>query len=103
MDELFSLFLRQGIPKYLIAFHDTNSLPNAICEWLEKLELNSTFVEVKKYGENGYGILFKDKLIKHLYHEKSFTSLNDVQIWLANWREEHNGSVKSIKGIAHSK
>lgn len=92
-DELFSLFLRKGVPRYLFAFNDDDAMPNTICEWLEKIELNSIFVELKKYGENGYGAMFKDKLIRDLLQAKKFASLTDVQIWLANWREEHNRSI----------
>jgi putative transposase len=93
IDDLFNLFLHRGIPKYLIAFTDNNSMPSSICEWLEKLELTSTFVELKKYGENGYGVLFKDKFVKDLLNERSFASLADVQLWAANWMYQHNRSV----------
>jgi hypothetical protein len=97
IDELFSLFLQRGIPKYLFAFDDNVTLPNAICEWLRELELSSPLVELKKYGESGYGALFKDKLIKDLFHEKSFDSLAEVQLWLANWRSEHNRSINLLQ------
>lgn len=97
IDELFDLFLQRGIPKHLFAFDDNDEMPKAICEWLEKLELNSTFVELKKYGENGYGALFKEKLIKGLLNEKSFASLTEVQIRLANWRDEHNRSLNLLR------
>jgi hypothetical protein len=93
LDELFNVFLQRGVPRRLLAFDDNDSIPNAICEWIEKLELSSTRVELTKYGENGYGLLFRDKLLADLLHEKSFTSLVDVQLWLANWRAEHNNSI----------
>ena len=96
-DELFGLFLRRGIPKNLFAFDDNDEMPKAICEWLDKLELNTTFVELKRYGENGYGALFKEKLIKNLFDEKSFASLAEVQQWLANWRNEHNRSLNLLR------
>ena len=97
IDDLFNLFLHRGIPKYLIAFTDNNAMPNSICEWLEQLELISTFVELKKYGENGYGVLFKDKFVKDLLNERSFASLYDVQLWAVNWMYEHNRSVNLVR------
>ena len=97
IDDLFGLFLKRGIPKYLFAFSENDAMPNAICEWLEKLEVNSTFVELKKYGDNGYGALFKDKLLRDFLHEKSFASLVEVQLWLTNWREEHNRSKNFLR------
>ncbi len=96
IDELFSLFLHIGIPKHLFVFTDNDSIPNVISEWLEKLELSSTFVELRKYRENGYGLLFKNKLIRDLLKEKCFASLAAVQLWLANWRDEHNRSINLL-------
>lgn len=97
LDELFNVFLNRGIPKRLIAFDDNELIPNAICEWLENLEITGTLVELKKYGENGYGLLFKDHLLKGLLHERSFASLGDVKSWLASWRSEHNRSMNLVR------
>ena len=93
LDELFNVFLRRGVPRHLLAFDGNDLIPSAICEWLEKLELSSPRVELRKYGENGYGLLFRDKFIGDLLHEKSFISLVEVQRWLTNWRSEHNNSI----------
>ena len=93
LDELFNVFLRRGVPRRLLAFDENDLIPSAICEWLETLELSGPRVELRKYGENGYGLLFRDKFIGDLLHEKSFISLIDVQLWLTNWRSEHNNSI----------
>lgn len=97
IDELFSLFLQRGIPKYLVTFGDDDSMPKALCEWIGELELNGTFVELKKYGENGYGTLFIKKFMKDLFAEKSFESLADVKLWLANWKDEYNRSINLMR------
>jgi hypothetical protein len=97
IDELFSLFLQRGIPRYLFAFNDNSAIPKAICEWIEKLEVNSPFVELKGYGENGYGILFREKLMKDISNEKRLASLGDVRPWLENWRDEHNRSINLLR------
>jgi putative transposase len=93
LDELFNVFLKRGVPRHLLAFDGNDLIPSAICEWLEKLELSSPRVELRKYGEDGYGLLFRDKFIRDLLHEKSFISLAEAQLWLTNWRSEHNNSI----------
>src|SRR6202142_4758270 len=94
LNELFNVFLRRGVPKHLLAFDGNDLIPSAICEWLEKLELRSPRVELRKYGENGYGLQFSDKFIGDLLREKkSFISLVDVQLWVINWRSQHNNSI----------
>ena len=97
IDELFSLFLKRGIPRYLFAFNDSGAIPEAICEWIEKLEINSPFVESKRYEEKGYGILFREKLMKDISNEKRLASLVDVRLWLENWRNEHNRSMNLLR------
>src|SRR5208337_2331626 len=97
IDELFSLFLQRGIPRYLFAFNDNSAIPTAICEWIEKLEVNSPFVELKRYEENGCGILFREKLMKDISNEKRLASLGDVRSWLENWRNEHNRSINLLR------
>jgi len=97
IDELFSLFLQRGIPRYLFAFNDNSAIPTAICEWIEKLEVNSLFVELRRYEENGYGIVFREMLMKDLSNEKRLASLGDVRSWLENWRSEHNRSINLLR------
>ena len=97
IDELFSLFLQRGIPRYLFAFNDNSAIPKALCEWIGKLEVNSPFVELKGYEENGYGILFREKLMKDISNEKHLVSLGDVKSWLGNWRNEHNRSINLLR------
>lgn len=97
MDELFDLFLQRGTPNYLFAFNEDDAMPMAICEWLKELEISSTFVELKKYDENGYGALFQEKLLKALFGRKRFASLAEVQFWLENWRNDHNRSINLFR------
>ena len=97
IDELFSLFLQRGIPRYLFAFNDNGAIPKAICEWLEKLEVDSPFVELKSYEENGYGILFREKLLRDISNEKRLASLADVRSWLENWRNQYNRSMNLLR------
>ncbi len=97
IDELFSLFLQRGIPSYLFAFNDNDAIPKAICEWIGKLEVKSPFVELKRYEENGVGILFTEKLMKDVSNEKSLASLLEVRLWLENWRKEHNRSINLLR------
>jgi hypothetical protein len=96
MDELFSLFLRRGIPTHLFAFIDSDAMPNGIDEWLEKLEPGCTFVEMKRYDENLCAVLFKDELVKNILRKKNFDSLTEMQLWLADWRDKHNRSINLL-------
>ncbi|HKN19255.1 MAG TPA: hypothetical protein VJW95_05605 [Dissulfurispiraceae bacterium] len=97
IDELFSLFLQRGIPRYLFAFNDNGAIPKAICEWIEKLEINCPFVELKRYGDNGYGISFSEELMKNISNGKRLSSLADVRLWLENWRNEHNRLLNLLR------
>ncbi|MCC6347112.1 MAG: hypothetical protein IT388_08005 [Nitrospirales bacterium] len=97
IDDLFSLFLKRGTPKYLFAYNDSDAMPQAICEWLRELEIHSTFVELKTYGENGCGTAFRNKLLRDLSGGKSFSSSAEVQVWLENWRSEYNRSLNLLR------
>ncbi len=96
IDELFGLFLQRGIPGYLFAFNDYGAISKAICEWIEKIEIDRPFVELKSYKENGSGTVFTEKLMKELSDEKRLASLADVKLWLENWRNEHNRSINFL-------
>ncbi len=97
IDELFSLFLQKGIPRYLFAFNDNGAIPKAICEWIEKLEIDSPFVELRGYEDGGYGVLFREKLMKDISSGKRLAALSDVRLWLENWRNEHNRSMNLLR------
>ncbi|MFO0754230.1 MAG: hypothetical protein U0411_13015 [Thermodesulfovibrionales bacterium] len=97
VDELFSLFLKRGTPKYLFAYSESDAMPHAICEWLRELEIHSTFVELKSYEENGCGTVFRDKLLQDLSAGKCFSSPAELQEWLENWRGEYNRSLNLLR------
>lgn len=97
IDELFSLFMKRGFPKYLFSFNDNDSMAKAICDWLEELGLGNDFVELKKCEEDGCGALLKNKLINDLLQQKHLASLLDVQLWLASWKDGHNLSTTRLR------
>ncbi|MGD0281267.1 MAG: hypothetical protein ABSB95_02770 [Dissulfurispiraceae bacterium] len=96
IDELFRLFLQRGIPRYLFAFNDNGAITEAICEWIEKLDVDSPFVEPKRYEEHGYGTMFRETFMKDISGQKRLASLCDVRLWLENWRNEHNRSINLL-------
>jgi len=89
-------FCKEASQGIFFAFNDNGAIAEAICEWIEKLEIDSPFVEFKRYGENGYGMLFMEKLMKDLSNEKRLASLGDVKLWLEKWRKEHNRSINLL-------
>ncbi len=97
LDALFNAFLHIGIPEHLVSLDDSSLISNAIRQWLGELELSCTLLESREYKENTCGILLKDKLVKDLLHEKSFASVVDLQLWLTNWRAEHNRLINLVR------
>jgi putative transposase len=57
---------------------------------LERLGLQTLFIEPGSPWENGYNESFNGKLRDELLYGEIFTSLLEVQVLIENWRIEYN-------------
>jgi len=100
LDELFSLFLQRAVPKQLVAFDDGGLVPNAISQWLAELELGCVLVKSNELDANKYRMSAGNRLLEELLTERSYGTLNELQLWLAKWKAEHNSALKKCSAPA---
>jgi putative transposase len=62
----------------------------AVKYWLERLGVQTLFIEPGSPWENGYNESFNGKLRDELLNGEIFTSLLEAQVLIENWRKEYN-------------
>ena len=58
--------------------------------WLERLEIQTLFIEPGSPWENGYNESFNGKLRDELLKGEIFTTLLEAKVLIENWRKEYN-------------
>ena len=58
--------------------------------WLERLGVQTLFIEPGSPWENGYNESFNGKLRDELLNGEIFTTLLEAQVLIENWRKEYN-------------
>jgi transposase InsO family protein len=59
-------------------------------EWLERVAVQTLFIEPGSPWENGYIESFNGKLRDELLAREIFYSLREAQVLIESWRREHN-------------
>ncbi len=90
IEELFYLFIFRGAPEYIRSDNGPEFTAKAIRRWLNRLEVNTLFIERGSPWENGYIELFNGKLRDELLNREIFTSLTEAKILIEEWRNEYN-------------
>ncbi len=99
-NDLFSLFLNRGIPKYIRFGNDNEGMANAVCAWLHDLEIGIALLEPGKNRKNGCRAIFEEKLKRDLLGKEHFASIAEARAWVEDWRREYNRSINLFKVIA---
>jgi len=58
--------------------------------WLERLGVQTLFIELGSPWENGYNESFNGKLRDELLNGEIFTTLLEAKVLIENWRKEYN-------------
>ena len=84
------LFIYRGLPGYIRSDNGPEFTAKAVRYWLERLGVQTLFIEPGSPWENGYNESFNGKLRDELLNGEIFTSLLEAQVLIENWRKEYN-------------
>ena len=85
------LFVARGIPSHIRSDNGSEFTAVAVREWLERLGVQTLYIEPGSPWENGYIESFNGKLRDELLNGEIFTSLQEARILIEAWRREYNG------------
>ena len=90
LSTLAGLFLQKGVPEYIRSDNGAEFTAKAVREWLQRLGVQTLFIEPGSPWENGYNESFNGKLRDELLNGEIFTTLLEAQILVEQWRKEYN-------------
>ena len=90
LDVLRDLFVDRGTPEYIRSDNGSELTALAVREWLERVAVQTLFIEPGSPWENGYNESFNGKLRDELLDREIFYSLREAQVLVERWRQEYN-------------
>jgi len=90
LDQLYELFIRRGIPKYIRSDNGPEFTAKVVREWLADVGVSTLFIEPGSPWENGYVESFIGKFRDELLNREIFDTLVEAKVVIENWRREYN-------------
>ena len=90
LEQLGYLFICRGLPGFIRSDNGPEFAAKAVRYWLERLGVQTLFIEPGSPWENGYNESFNGKLKDELLNGEIFTTLLEAQVLIENWRKEYN-------------
>ena len=87
---LADLFIQRGAPAYLRSDNGPEFTATAVREWLERLRVQTLFIEPDSPWENGYVESFNGKLRDELPNREISYTLTEAEVLLERWRVHYN-------------
>jgi transposase InsO family protein len=87
---LEDLFVQRGTPAYIRSDNGPEFTAKAVREWLERLEVQTLFIEPGSPWENGYVESFNGKLRDELLNGEIFYTLKEAEVLIERWRSFYN-------------
>ncbi len=87
---LSDLFVERGTPEYLRSDNGPEFTAGLIREWLDRVDVQTLFIEPGSPWENGYVESFNGKLRDELLDGEIFYTLQEAKILIERWRCEYN-------------
>jgi len=87
---LARLFIEHGTPDFIRSDNGPEFTAKAVRSWLERLGIETLFIEPGSPWENGYVESFNGKLRDELLNREIFTTLLEAKVLVENWRKEYN-------------
>ena len=84
-------FVARGIPPHIRSDNGSEFTAVATREWLERVGVQTLFIEPGSPWKNGYNESLDGKLRDELLNGEIFTSLQEARILIEAWRREYNG------------
>jgi putative transposase len=83
---LSDLFILRGTPAYIRSDNGPEFTAALVRRWLERLEVQTLFIEPGSPWENGYNESFNGKLRDELLNLEVFTSVWEAKVLVEEWR-----------------
>jgi len=90
IETVAELFIRKGLPEYILSNNGPEFCAKAVQEWLDRLGVGPLFIEPGSPWENGYCESFNGRLRDELLNGEIFYTLQEAKILIENWRREYN-------------
>lgn len=88
--ELNQLITKRGKPKMVVSDNGTELTSNAILSWADETRVEWHYIAPGKPMQNGYIESFNGRLRDEKLNETLFTTLHQVRVELAQWRNDYN-------------
>jgi transposase InsO family protein len=90
LEVLTGLFCRYGIPEYIRSDNGSEFTARKVREWLERLGVQTAYIEPGSPWENGYIESFNGKMRDELLNREIFDTLEEAKVLVERWRVEYN-------------
>ena len=90
LERLTALFTERGTPIYIRSDNGAEFTAKAVREWLDRLGVQTLFIEPGSPWENGYNESFNGKLRDELLNGEIFYTLTEAKVLIERWRHEYN-------------
>jgi putative transposase len=90
IDKLFELFILRGIPAHIQSDNGPEFTAITIRKWLNNMGVRTLYIEPGSPRENGYIESFNDKLRDELLNREIFTTLEEAEVLIEQWRTNYN-------------
>jgi putative transposase len=84
------LFIYRGLPGFIRSDNGPEFTAKVVRNWLQRLNVQTLFIEPGSPWENGYNESFNGKLRDELLNGEIFTTLLEAQVLIERWRKEYN-------------
>lgn len=90
IEQLATLFIDRGLPEHIRSDNGPEFTAKAVRHWLQKLGVQTLFIEPGSPWENGSIESFNGKLRDELLNREIFTTLLEAQVLTEWWKNEYN-------------
>ena len=90
IDVLSTLFLTEGIPKYIRSDNGSEFTAQILQDWLKGLNVKTAYIEPGSPWENGYNERFNGSLRDECLNLEYFHTLKEARIVIGEWVNEYN-------------
>ena len=90
IEQLAELFVVRGTPDFIRSDNGSEFTANVVRGWLQRLGVQTLFIEPGSPWENGYIESFNGKLRDELLNGEIFNTVIEARIIIERWRKEYN-------------
>ena len=90
IERLAELFVHRGTPEYIRSDNGPEFVAEPLRNWLEKVDVNTAYIEPGSPWENGYIESFNARLRDELLNGEIFETLLEAKVLIERWRVHYN-------------